>query len=134
MAIGLEQDLQHYREYQKHPLLKFATDILERTREPLMETRVAISVAVQDGSAVAISAANTTEAVLFRIYPSGWLKAAKLPTKEAQVAFLLGKLGVNEKLKEVRAEKLPNNLGEFVGIVGNLLRPPKKDPRTYSGF
>jgi hypothetical protein len=129
-----ELDLQQYSEYQKHPLSATANDMLDGTRESLMEARVGASVAVQDGSAVIISATNLTEAVLLRIYPKGLLKAVKLPTQEAKITLRLGKLGVNEKLKNIYPEKLPNTLGGFVGIIGELLRPPKKDPRTYSGF
>jgi hypothetical protein len=83
MVKRLEQDLQQYREYQQHPLLKFATDMLERTREPLMEARVAASVSVRKGSAVVISTLNPNDAALVHIYPSGWVKALKLPTKDA---------------------------------------------------
>jgi hypothetical protein len=129
-----ELDLQQYSEYQRHPLSATANDMLDGTRESLMEARVGASVAVQDGSAVIISATNPTEAVLLCIYPKGLLKAAKLPTQEAKNALRLGKLGVNEKLKSVHPEKLPDTLGGFVGIIGELLRPPKKIPRTYSRF
>jgi len=134
MAVEFKRDLEEYAAFRQNPWGEPGGNMLERTRESLMEARVAASMAVREDAAVVISALNPTDAALILVYAGGWLQVKKMPTTDAQESLKSGHFAVWEKLKGTPSERLPDTLGGFVGIVGSLFRPQPQLVRAYQGF
>jgi len=77
MAVEFEKDLEQYAAFQQNPWREPVGNMLERTRESLMESRVAASVAVKEDAAVVVSALNPADAALILVYSGGWLQVKK---------------------------------------------------------